>query len=69
MVSPYALLLFGGEITVQHVKGTVTVDGYIRFNAVGRIAALVRGIKAELDALLARKIEDPTVQYLLQYLL
>jgi hypothetical protein len=40
MVHPYALLLFGGEVGVDHANGLVTVDKWIKFRATGRIAVL-----------------------------
>ncbi|CAM9510077.1 unnamed protein product, partial [Heterosigma akashiwo] len=58
-VSPYALLLFGGKITVDALKGVVEVDEWIKFSAVGRIAALMKALRQQLDRLLTRKIEDP----------
>jgi len=61
MVFPYALLLFGGELTVQHEDSTITVGGWIRFQAAPQIATLVKGIRAEIEELFATKIADPTV--------
>jgi len=29
----YALLLFGGELKVDHEKGRLTMDGWAEFNA------------------------------------
>ena len=31
VVSPYALLLFGGAIDVQHTQKLISLDGWIRF--------------------------------------
>lgn len=61
-VSPLALLLFGGEVAVHHDRGTVTVDGQITFDAPGRVAVLVRELRAELDKLLMRKIAEPAFE-------
>lgn len=59
-VSPYAILLFGGKISVQAGLGKIAVDdGWVRFEAVGRIAALVNGLRQRLDGMLWEKIEDP----------
>ncbi|CAN0418977.1 unnamed protein product [Discosporangium mesarthrocarpum] len=58
-VSPYALLLFGGQVAVQAGLGKITVDGWVRFEAIGRIAALVNKLKQQLDAMLWEKIGDP----------
>jgi hypothetical protein len=45
------LQLFGGDITVQHEQGTITVDDWIVYSAAARIAVL--------DHLLQRKIARP----------
>ena len=59
MVPVYAVLLFGGHITVQHEKGMILVDDWASFKAPARIGVLVRELRAELARLLAQKIEDP----------
>lgn len=58
MVSPYAILLFGGEIEVQHKKGQMSVDGWVIFKAPARVAVLARELRRQLDTLLMRKFED-----------
>eukprot|EP00051_Salpingoeca_urceolata_P013946 m.176717 g.176717 ORF g.176717 m.176717 type:complete len:1482 (-) comp17950_c0_seq3:91-4536(-) len=59
MISAYPLLLFGGDITVIHERQLLTVDGWIQFRAPARIAVLVNELRAALDDLLARKIDQP----------
>ncbi|ETL82389.1 hypothetical protein L917_17438, partial [Phytophthora nicotianae] len=61
MVNPYALLLFGGRLEVVHEKNLLTLDGFIRFNAVARIGVLIKSIRQHLDRLLMEKIADPGV--------
>ncbi|OQR99882.1 ATP-dependent RNA helicase [Thraustotheca clavata] len=61
MVAPYALLLFGGALEVQHEKGLIVVDDWIRFVAVARIGVLVKSLRNHLDRFLLKKIEDPTL--------
>ncbi|GMF18001.1 unnamed protein product [Phytophthora lilii] len=61
MVNPYALLLFGGHLEVIHEKNLLTLDGFIRFNAVARIGVLIKSIRQHLDRLLMEKIADPSV--------
>ena len=61
-VSPLALLLFGGDVQVHHEQGTVTIDKEISFEAPGRVAVLVRELRASLDKLLADKIQTPSLQ-------
>ncbi|XP_053315426.1 ATP-dependent DNA/RNA helicase DHX36 [Spea bombifrons] len=60
-VSPYSLLFFGGEISIQKDKDqdTIAVDEWIVFQSPARIAHLVKDLKAELDILLQEKIEKP----------
>ncbi len=62
-VTPYALLLFGGEVAVQHTAGTVTVgpETWIRFRAAAKVGVLVKQLRRALDVLLAEKIDAPTM--------
>ena len=59
LVSPMALLLFGGELSVQHEKQTIVIDGHITLAAPARVAVLVRETRTELQKLMARKIAEP----------
>jgi ATP-dependent RNA helicase DHX57 len=61
MVPVYSVLLFGGELGVSHGAGVVRVDGWATFRAPARIAVLVRELRAEVAALLGRKVADPGV--------
>lgn len=60
-VSPFSLLFFGGDITIQMDEGqeTVAVDQWIVFRSPARIAHLVKSLKMELDSLLEEKIRSP----------
>lgn len=58
MVSPYAILLFGGEIGVNHKNGQMSVDRWVVFKAPAQIAVLARELRRELDQLLLRKFEN-----------
>ena len=42
MVPVYALLLFGGKLTVHHVEGLISLDNWAKFKAPAQIATLVR---------------------------
>lgn len=55
-VSPYPLLLFGGGVDVQHADSTITMDGWVTFNADRKVAVLVKLLRRELDDLLRLKI-------------
>ncbi|KAJ3194151.1 hypothetical protein HK101_003398 [Irineochytrium annulatum] len=59
MVSPWAVLMFGGKLTVDHEGRTVEVDGFSKFQAFPRIAVLTNGLRRLLDEALRLKIEDP----------
>eukprot|EP00741_Cyanophora_paradoxa_P004167 tig00000786_g4048.t1 len=59
MVSPFALLLFGGPISVDHQRAVVAVDGWIEFHAPARVAVLARELRALVDELLERKLAEP----------
>ncbi|TRZ01981.1 hypothetical protein DNTS_024156 [Danionella cerebrum] len=60
-VSPFSLLFFGGEVTIEKDQDqeTIAVDKWIVFQSPGRIAHLVKDLKKELDALLEEKIKRP----------
>uniref|UniRef100_A0A8C6YKZ0 RNA helicase n=1 Tax=Nothoprocta perdicaria TaxID=30464 RepID=A0A8C6YKZ0_NOTPE len=60
-VSPYCLLFFGGDISIQKDKDqdTIAVDEWIVFQSPARIAHLVKNLRQELDGLLQEKIENP----------
>ncbi|XP_069856184.1 ATP-dependent DNA/RNA helicase DHX36 [Dipodomys merriami] len=60
-VSPYCLLFFGGDISIQkdNDQETIAVDEWIVFQSPARIANLVKELRKELDLLLQEKIENP----------
>ncbi|XP_061575477.1 ATP-dependent DNA/RNA helicase DHX36 [Cololabis saira] len=60
-VSPFSLLFFGGDITIQKDgdQETIAVDQWIVFSSPARIAYLVKSLKKELDSLLEEKINNP----------
>uniref|UniRef100_A0A672YPM4 ATP-dependent DNA/RNA helicase DHX36 n=1 Tax=Sphaeramia orbicularis TaxID=375764 RepID=A0A672YPM4_9TELE len=60
-VSPFSLLFFGGDITIQRDEDqeTIAVDQWIVFRSPARIAHLVKSLKKELDSLLEEKIRNP----------
>ena len=62
VVTPLSLLLFGGKVSIDHDRGSVTVDSHITFDAPRRVAVLVRELRAECDNLLRAKIEDPSLE-------
>lgn len=59
VVTPYAILLFGGPIDVQHLQGTISVDKWIEFSAPARVAVLIKGLRGYMDRLLLEKFNQP----------
>ncbi len=57
----YALLLFGGAITLDTLGRGLVVDGWLRLRGWARIGVLVSRLRTMLDEVLARKIEDPSL--------
>uniref|UniRef100_A0A8C2D1T3 RNA helicase n=1 Tax=Cyprinus carpio TaxID=7962 RepID=A0A8C2D1T3_CYPCA len=60
-VSPFSLLFFGGDISIQRDQDqeTIAVDEWIVFQSPARIAHLVKDLRKELDMLLEEKIKNP----------
>jgi ATP-dependent RNA helicase DHX57 len=56
----FALLLFGGQLTINHFAGGITVgkEGNIRLKAWSRIGILANQLRRLLDARLAEVIES-----------
>ena len=61
-VTPFPLLLFGGELKVRHAEHIVTVDKWIEFSAPPRTAVLFSQLREELNRLLLEKIREPTIE-------
>ncbi|KAL8740047.1 MAG: hypothetical protein Q9184_008537, partial [Pyrenodesmia sp. 2 TL-2023] len=57
----YGLLLFGGPIVLDTLGRGLVVDGWLRLRGWARIGVLVGRLRMMLDAVLARKIEDPGI--------
>ncbi|KAJ3402528.1 ATPdependent RNA helicase [Chytriomyces hyalinus] len=64
MVSPWAVLMFGGELCVDMEGRTLAVSELVKFQAFPRIAVLVNGLRKQLDRLLALKVEQPDMDAL-----
>ncbi|XP_053396907.1 ATP-dependent RNA helicase dhx29-like [Mercenaria mercenaria] len=61
LVSAFPLLLFGGEINVQHTEQLLTVDDRIKYKAYAKTGVIFKELRKLLDDLLARKLEDPSL--------
>ncbi|KAJ7562998.1 hypothetical protein O6H91_03G092300 [Diphasiastrum complanatum] len=59
VISPYAILLFGGAISIQHQTGHVTVDGWLEMKAAAQTAVLFKELRIALDSVLRESIEKP----------
>ena len=62
MISPYAILLFGGQLQVEHEAGLISLDGAWSFKAPAKIGILIRELRDEVRGLLAEKLENPAMQ-------
>jgi hypothetical protein len=63
MVTPYSLLLFGAELSVDLTRGLIDIggDGWAVFSASSRVAALISRLRVMLDVAIALKMERPAV--------
>lgn len=61
VVSPYAMLMFGGDIDVRYGQNQLTIDGWIVFKAPERVGAQVNRLRSSLDDLLQRKFDSPAL--------
>ncbi|CAI7878229.1 unnamed protein product [Closterium sp. NIES-53] len=56
VVSPAAILLFGGPIMVHHQRARVSVDGWLDLVAPAQTAVLFKAIRGSFDTILRRHI-------------
>ncbi|CAL8322444.1 unnamed protein product [Lota lota] len=59
LISPFPLLLFGGDIDVQHRERLITLDGWILFQAPVRIGVIFKHLRKLMDSLLEKKLANP----------
>ena len=57
----YALLMFGGVMNVQASKGLIVLDDWMTLSANPRIGSLIGHLRHKVDALLEKKVADPSV--------
>ena len=62
MVTPYPLLLFGGDLKVKHAQQTIAMDKWIEFEAAPRVGVLFVQLRQELDKLLLQKLANPSLE-------
>jgi HrpA-like RNA helicase len=61
VVSPLALLLFGGRVEVDHMAGVASVDKWLRLDVAAQHAVLVVALRNKLQEIMRAKIEDSTL--------
>ncbi|XP_069780459.1 ATP-dependent RNA helicase DHX29 isoform X2 [Narcine bancroftii] len=59
LISPFPILLFGGEIEVMHRERLLSVDDWIYFQAPVRTGIIFKELRALIDSVLLKKLEDP----------
>ncbi|XP_074787783.1 ATP-dependent RNA helicase DHX29 isoform X2 [Athene noctua] len=59
LISPFPILLFGGDIEVQHRERLLTVDGWIHFQAPVKIAVIFKQLRVLIESVLKKKLENP----------
>ncbi|KTF85608.1 hypothetical protein cypCar_00011466 [Cyprinus carpio] len=59
LISPLSMLLFGGDIDVQHRERLISLDGWICFQAPVRIGVIFKHLRKLIDSLLERKLANP----------
>ncbi|KAM9306868.1 ATP-dependent RNA helicase DHX29 [Pholidichthys leucotaenia] len=59
LISPFPMLLFGGDIDIQHRERLITLDGWIYFQAPVRIGVIFKHLRKLMDSLLEKKLKNP----------
>ncbi|XP_033502691.2 ATP-dependent RNA helicase DHX29 [Epinephelus lanceolatus] len=59
LIPPFPLLLFGGDIDIQHRERLITLDGWIHFQAPVRIGVIFKHLRKLMDSLLEKKLANP----------
>lgn len=59
LITPFPILLFGGDIEVQHRERLLSVDGWIYFQAPVKIAVIFKQLRVLIDSVLRKKLENP----------
>uniref|UniRef100_A0A8B9U0L9 ATP-dependent RNA helicase DHX29 n=1 Tax=Anas zonorhyncha TaxID=75864 RepID=A0A8B9U0L9_9AVES len=59
LISPFPILLFGGDIEVQHRERLLMVDGWIHFQAPVKIAVIFKQLRVLIESVLKKKLENP----------
>ncbi|XP_072174284.1 ATP-dependent RNA helicase dhx29-like [Diadema setosum] len=62
LVTPYPLLLFGGEISVHHREQLISIDDWITFQASAKTAVIFKELRLLLNVFLEKKLANPSLQ-------
>ncbi|XP_063953335.1 ATP-dependent RNA helicase dhx29-like [Lytechinus pictus] len=62
LITPYPLLLFGGEIAVHHREGFISIDDWIKFQASAKTAVIFKELRLLLNVFLEKKLASPALQ-------
>ena len=58
-VSPFALLLFGGDLKLYQAYGVCSIDDWLKFRIDSKPATLVKYLRGQMERILLRKIVSP----------
>ncbi|XP_076472427.1 LOW QUALITY PROTEIN: ATP-dependent RNA helicase DHX29-like [Babylonia areolata] len=61
LISAYPLLLFGGDIKVQHLQKQLVIDSWIRYQAVAKTGVIFKELRLLFERLLERKLAEPSL--------
>uniref|UniRef100_A0A670YVS0 RNA helicase n=1 Tax=Pseudonaja textilis TaxID=8673 RepID=A0A670YVS0_PSETE len=59
LISPFPILLFGGDIEILHRERLLSVDGWIHFQAPVKIAVIFKQLRVLIESVLKQKLENP----------
>ncbi|KAM8961708.1 ATP-dependent RNA helicase DHX29 isoform 2-T2 [Pelodytes ibericus] len=59
LVSPFPILLFGGDIELQHRERRISVDDWIHFQAPVKIAVIFKELRVLIESVLKQKLKNP----------
>uniref|UniRef100_A0A7S3DCS6 DEAD-box helicase OB fold domain-containing protein n=1 Tax=Palpitomonas bilix TaxID=652834 RepID=A0A7S3DCS6_9EUKA len=60
-ISPFAVILFGGKLSVDHQGGTIAIDSWIKFAMSPKDAVRLKRLRHELDSILLDVVKTPNV--------
>ena len=59
LVSPYAMLLFGGDIEVKHTEKLLAIDDNVKYSAYAKTGVMFKELRKLLDSVLSQKLDNP----------